>query len=66
MLITEEGEIKTSLEDDLLKKTLVKDAEIAIRNKSSVTKHYDAENGLTGFVELVSPAVSVDHFRCRQ
>jgi xanthine/CO dehydrogenase XdhC/CoxF family maturation factor len=57
MLVTEEGAIKTSLQDDFLKTILVKDAEIAIQNKSSVTKEYLAQNALTGFVELVSPTV---------
>ncbi|GEO09578.1 XdhC family protein [Segetibacter aerophilus] len=59
MLVTEEGSIKTSLEGGLLRNTLVDDAQVAIRNKKSVTKEYEVENLLTGFVELISPAVSL-------
>jgi xanthine dehydrogenase accessory factor len=59
MLVTEEGEIATSVEEAHLKNTLVIDAETAIRKKISITKEYQEEKPITSFVELLSPAVSL-------
>lgn len=59
MLFTEEGELKTSLTNDPLKKTLLTDVKAVLGNSSSVTKVYNLQNPLTGFIEMVTPAVSV-------
>ena len=58
-LVTESGVIKNSLPAGALHDTLISDAEQALRNEISVTKMYPAEYPLTGFIEIISPAISL-------
>lgn len=59
LMATESGDFKTFLSEDLLKKTLLKDVEIVLKTRKSITKQYNAQNTLTGFIEMVAPAVSL-------
>lgn len=58
-LVSEAGDFKCSVAEDGLQKTLLKDAEEILESRKSVTKLYDAETGVSGFIQVVLPAVSV-------
>lgn len=59
MLVTEGGDKKSCLNDPALEEVLFADAESVLRSGTSLTKVYSVENGITGFIEMVAPAVSI-------
>ncbi|MGI8636550.1 MAG: XdhC family protein, partial [Segetibacter sp.] len=59
MLITESGDVKGFSPTDGLRETLLADAKQVLEKRSSATKVYKAESPLTGFIEMIAPAVSV-------
>ncbi|ARS35836.1 XdhC family protein [Pontibacter actiniarum] len=60
LFIPESGEVKGACTDEELQKALLGDAEEVLLKQESLTKAYAATVGtLTGFVELLQPAVSL-------
>ncbi|HKJ47031.1 MAG TPA: XdhC/CoxI family protein [Balneolales bacterium] len=57
--INEEGDIRGDLAEESLFKTLLSDADKVLINQKSITKIYRSEDELTGFVELLKPAVNL-------
>jgi xanthine/CO dehydrogenase XdhC/CoxF family maturation factor len=59
VLLTEDGKIKSTVADEDLQNTLLNDAQKALINQASQIKIYNAKNALTGFIEVLQPAVSL-------
>ncbi len=59
LFLNSDGGVRGTLGDESLKKTLIIDAKEVLSNHNPVTKVYRAEDELTGFVELLKPAISL-------
>ncbi|MDQ6815689.1 MAG: XdhC family protein [Bacteroidota bacterium] len=59
LLVTEGGDRKSLLETGLLQDSLLSDADVVLKTGTSVAIVYPADEPLTGFIELVIPAVSL-------
>lgn len=59
IVLTEDGEIKSALSEESLKKVLLEDAQRVLASRASILKTYDEENLVTGFAEVLEPAVSL-------
>lgn len=59
LFITENGKARGQLADDKLLISLMQDAEEVLKTRTSLTKIYRSEDELTGFVELLEPAISL-------
>lgn len=59
IVLTEDGKIKTALADETLQNILIEDAHHVLTSRISLIKTYDEENLLTGFVEILEPALSL-------
>jgi xanthine/CO dehydrogenase XdhC/CoxF family maturation factor len=59
MVVTESGVLKNFLTSGPLHDTLITDAEQTLNTETSVTKMYPAEYPLTGFIEIINPAISL-------
>lgn len=60
LFIPEKGGIAGGLEDAVLQEALLADAQQVLEQRASITKTYVTDEGvLTGFVELLQPAVSL-------
>lgn len=59
LLMTNEGELTSTLEDSRLEEMIIEDSKYVLERKASITKIYDKQQLLTGFIELVEPAVSI-------
>jgi xanthine/CO dehydrogenase XdhC/CoxF family maturation factor len=58
-LLTGEGQIKSTMGDESLKKLINSDAERVLDQGASQTKTYFSGTEFTGFVELIKPAISL-------
>ena len=58
MAITQSGILKNSLPDGALQQSLLTEAMTVLKTGTSVIKMYPAENSLSGFIEMISPAIS--------
>ncbi|MEJ7684243.1 MAG: XdhC family protein [Segetibacter sp.] len=59
VILTEDGKIKSALADEDLQKILIADARQALTSRTSQIKTYNSEKLLTGFIEILEPAVSL-------
>ena len=59
LILTEDGRIKSSIENEYLQSNLIEDAHQVLISRTSQIKTYNIENSLTGFIELLEPAVSI-------
>lgn len=59
LLMPEEGDVTSGLTDAELRKMIINDSKEVLGKQASITKIYDEEQLLTGFIELVEPAVSL-------
>jgi xanthine/CO dehydrogenase XdhC/CoxF family maturation factor len=59
LLLTKDEKFTGSFPDDEIKPDLLADARYVLKNGNSVTKTYVYSNGLTCFIELLHPAVSL-------
>ncbi|HLL44995.1 MAG TPA: XdhC family protein, partial [Segetibacter sp.] len=59
LILTEDGRIKSSIENEYLQTNLIEDAHQVLISRTSQIKTYNIENSLTGFIELLEPAVSI-------
>lgn len=59
IILTQEGEIKSSLQNEPLQNVLLADAQQVLTTGTSIIKIYDEEDLLTGFVEVLAPAISL-------
>ena len=59
LFMNSDGGVRGTLGEESLKKTLITDAKEVLSHHSPITKMYRAEDELTGFVELLKPAVSL-------
>lgn len=59
IVAADDGKIKSSLPDKTLENILIADAQQVLSTGISLIKKYNAQNGLTAFIEIVKPAVSL-------
>lgn len=59
LYIDGEGKIKGSVKDKTLMDAIVSDAGRVLNDQSSITKVYQTEDELTGFIELLEPPISL-------
>ena len=59
LLVTGSGIVKDTLRDGKFHKTLLEDAMSVLKTGISITKMYPSKNPLTGFIEMINPAVSL-------
>lgn len=59
LILTYDGKIKSALIDEALQNILIGDAQQALKSGTSQIKTYKSENQLTGFIEILEPAVSL-------
>lgn len=59
LLLAEDGKIKSTLTDESFKEKLLEDAQTVLTSRTSIVKPYHKENLLTGFIEVLEPAVSL-------
>jgi len=59
LILTEDGRIKSSMDNEDLQSDLIEDAHQVLISRTSQIKTYNIENSLTGFIELLEPAVSI-------
>lgn len=58
-LFISDEEIRNTINNDKLRNVLIEDAKEVRKNGASLTKVYQTENELTGFVELLEPSISL-------
>lgn len=59
MAITGSGVVKNSLPEGGLQESLLAEAMAVLKTGTSMIKMYPAENSLSGFIEMISPAISL-------
>ena len=59
ILLTDQGEIKSSLPNGAFKRVLLADAQQVLSTGQSIIKTYEQEDLLTGFIEALAPPVSL-------
>lgn len=59
LLVTGSGVMKDTLPEGKLHRTLMEDAMSVLTTGSSITKMYPSERILTGFIEMINPAISL-------